>query len=211
MLLAGMRCTRPQSVTAYSANPPGADAMTRSPALRSATSLPTASTSPAHSRPSREPVPNSLPCGWPEATMRSARLRLEGCTRIKTSVGAGAGCGHARTSTPLSPTTAAFTTSPGYRGLLIRASHEPRIGRELSPILNWVRSPDAWPSSARYNAAHHLGSRVVIDTHWLATSATTVGVSGRKGVLPPESATPPLPPRSPMRTGRADVVTRCRG
>jgi hypothetical protein len=37
-----------------------------------------------------------------------------------------------------------------------------------------------------------------------------LGVSDRKGVLPPESATPPLPPRSPTRTG-ADVVTRCRG
>ena len=98
---------------AYSANPPGADAMTRTPALRSATSLPTASTSPAHSRPSREPVPKSLPCGWPEATMRSARLRLDARTRIKTSFGAGAGRGTSWTATPLSPTTAAFMTSPG--------------------------------------------------------------------------------------------------
>jgi len=168
MLLAGMRCTRPQSVTAYSANPPGADAMTRSPALRSATSLPTASTSPAHSRPSREPVPNSLPCGWPEATMRSARLRLDARTRIKTSFGAGAGRGTSWTATPLSPTTAAFTnvtrlartTYPGF-------SHGPRIGRELSPILSWAGSPD----SKTLPPCHH--ARSLSDKSEIAKSRET--------------------------------------
>jgi hypothetical protein len=111
-----------------------------------------------------------LPCGWPEATMRSARLRLDACTRIKTSFGAGAGWGTSRTATPLSPTTAAFMTLPGYRGLLIRVSDEPGIGRELSPILNWVGSPDAWPSSARYNAAITSAVASSSTRHWLATT-----------------------------------------
>ena len=49
-------------VTAYSAKPPGAEAITRSPGLTPLTSLPTASTSPAHSKPSRAPTPPTLPC-----------------------------------------------------------------------------------------------------------------------------------------------------
>src|SRR5215831_13744531 len=77
MLLAGMAWTRAKSVTAYSAMPPGAVAMTRSPGFRPATSLPTASISPAHSSPMRAPTPPTAPCRWPEATMRSARLSVE--------------------------------------------------------------------------------------------------------------------------------------
>ena len=57
MLLAGMRCTRPKSVTTYSACAPGAEPITRSPGLMPSTSLPTASTSPAHSSPIRAPFP----------------------------------------------------------------------------------------------------------------------------------------------------------
>src|ERR1700733_232918 len=112
MLLAGMRCTRPASVATNSAKPPGAEPMTRSPGLMPATTAPTASTSPEHSRPTRAPPPPTLPCWWPEATMRSARLRLEARTRIKTSFGFGSGFGRSRTSTLFSPTTAAFMVVP---------------------------------------------------------------------------------------------------
>src|SRR5215467_1450311 len=113
MLLAGMAWTRAKSVTAYSAMPPGAVAMTRSPGLKPATSLPTASNSPAHSSPIRAPTPPTTPCRWPEATMRSARLSVEARTRISTSLGLGTGFSRSRTSTPASPRTAAFmSTSP---------------------------------------------------------------------------------------------------
>src|SRR5262249_28285885 len=97
-----MRCTRPASVTTYSAKPPGAEAITRSPGLMPATALPTASTSPEHSRPSRAP----------SATRRSARLRLEARTRISTSFGFGVGFGRAPTSTPFSPKMAACMIDP---------------------------------------------------------------------------------------------------
>src|SRR5580704_13262659 len=100
MLLPGMRFTRPASVTVYSAKPPGAEAMTRSPGLKSATSLPTASTSPTG------------PCWMPAATNVSARLRLEARTLISTSLGFGSGLGRSRTSIPFSPRTAAFTIIP---------------------------------------------------------------------------------------------------
>src|ERR1700722_12768360 len=112
MLLPGMRLTRPASVTAYSAKPPGAEPMTRSPALKSLTSLPTASTSPEHSSPIRAPTPPTGPCGMPAATNVSARLRLEARTLISTSLGFGSGFGTSRTSTPFSPRTAAFTIIP---------------------------------------------------------------------------------------------------
>src|SRR5215468_1386259 len=85
--------------------------MTRSPGLKSLTSLPTASISPAHSRPSRAPMPPTRPCCWPAATPTSARLRLEARTRISTWLAAGSGFGRSRTSAPFSPTTAAFMIS----------------------------------------------------------------------------------------------------
>src|SRR3984885_14989507 len=120
MLLPGMRCARPASVTTYSAKPPGAEAMTRSPALISFTSLPTASTSPEHSSPIRAPTPPTLPCWCPDATRRSARLRLEARTRIRISFDLGSGLGRSRTSTPLSPRTAGFIFfSPGAIYLLL--------------------------------------------------------------------------------------------
>src|SRR6202171_4775320 len=115
MLLPGMRSTRPASVTAYSAKPPGAEAMTRSPALKSLTSLPTASTSPEHSSPMRAPMPATGPCWMPAATNVSARLRLEARTLISTSLGFGSGFGRSRTSMPFSPRTAAFTIIPPLR------------------------------------------------------------------------------------------------
>jgi hypothetical protein len=174
MLLAGMRCTRPQSVTAYSANPPGADAMTRSPDLRSATSLPTASTSPAHSRPSREPVPNSLPCGWPEATMRSARLRLDACTRIKTSFGAGAGRGTSRTATPLSPTTAAFTTLPGWRELNPCQSL-PAAKPSAASRLRTAISNAHWSDCVRNKATQpSMGLNALHEGTWRETSVSAL-------------------------------------
>src|SRR5438270_1363261 len=113
-----MRCTRPASVTTYSAKPPGAEAIMRSPGLIPSTSLPTASTSPAHSKPSRAPTPPTLPCWWPKATSRSARLRLEARTRIRTSFGFGAGFGRSRISTPLSPKTAARMVHPPVAPIL---------------------------------------------------------------------------------------------
>src|SRR5579864_8377457 len=112
MLLPGMRWARPASVTVYSAKPPGAEAMTRSPGLKSLTSLPTASTSPEHSRPMRAPTPPTGPCWMPAATNVSARLRLEARTLIRTSLGFGSGFGRSRTSIPFSPRTAAFTVLP---------------------------------------------------------------------------------------------------
>src|ERR1700675_198108 len=112
MLLPGMRFTRPASVTAYSAKPPGAEPITRSPALKSLTSLPTASTSPEHSSPSRAPMPRAGPCWMPAATNVSARLRLEARTLISTSLGFGSGFGRSRISIPFSPRTAAFTIIP---------------------------------------------------------------------------------------------------
>src|SRR6202051_382895 len=115
MLLPGMRCTRPASVTAYSAKPPGAEPMTRSPALKCCTSLPTDSTSPEHSRQIRAPTPPTGPCWMPAATSVSARLRLEARTLIKTSLGFGAGFGRSRASIPFSPRTAAFTIIPPVR------------------------------------------------------------------------------------------------
>src|SRR5580693_7180376 len=112
MLLPGMRWARPASVTVYSAKPPGAEAMTRSPGLKSLTSLPTASTSPEHSRPMRAPTPPTGPCWMPAATNVSARLRLEARTLIRISLGFGSGFGRSRISTPFSPRTAAFTIIP---------------------------------------------------------------------------------------------------
>src|SRR5579863_8659570 len=44
--------------------------------------------------------------------MRSARLRLDARTLIRTSLGFGSGVGSSRTSAPFSPTTAAFMMLP---------------------------------------------------------------------------------------------------
>src|SRR5690242_16008756 len=54
------------------------------------------------------------------ATRRSARLRLEALTRIKTSFGFGVGIGRSRTSTPFSPSTAACMIDPPGAFLLDR-------------------------------------------------------------------------------------------
>src|SRR5260221_5188513 len=84
--------------------------MTRAPGLKSFPSAPTASTSPAHSRPTIVPVPPTVPCRWPDATARSARLSDAARTLIRISLGLGAGLAMSRNSTPFSPTTAAFMT-----------------------------------------------------------------------------------------------------
>src|SRR5712672_3668708 len=96
--------------------------MTRSPGTMPFTSLPTASTSPEHSRPSRAPVPPTAPCWWPRLTRRSARLRLDARTRISTSFGLGAGFSTSRISTPCSPTTAAFMSGLRWGGGGMRGS-----------------------------------------------------------------------------------------
>src|SRR5260370_23250950 len=111
MLLAGILCARPASVTAYSAKLPAAELIARSPGLKSLTSLPTASTSPAHSRPTMVPVPPTVPCRWRDATARSARLSEAARTLIRISCGLGTGLATSRIETPFSPTTAAFMTS----------------------------------------------------------------------------------------------------
>ena len=82
--------------------------MTRSPGLTVFTSLPTASTSPANSSPSTVPGPPELPCIWPDAIMRSARLRPAARTRTRTWFGAGFGFSTSRTSIPVPVSTAAF-------------------------------------------------------------------------------------------------------
>src|SRR5262245_42114878 len=108
MLLAGTLWARPESVTAYSAKLPAAELMTRSPGLKSLTSPPTASTSPAHSRPTMVPAPPTVPWRLPAAAARSARLSDAAFTLIRISCGLGAGFATSRISTPFSPTTAAF-------------------------------------------------------------------------------------------------------
>src|SRR5258708_6479419 len=111
MLLAGILWARPASVTAYSAKLPAAELMTRSPGLKSLTSPPTASTSPAHSRPTMAPGPPTVPWRWPAATARSARLSEAARTLIRISCGLGTGLATFRISTPCSPATAAFMIS----------------------------------------------------------------------------------------------------
>src|SRR5207248_5674519 len=111
MLLAGILWARPASVTAYSAKLPAAELITRSPGLKSLTSAPTASTSPAHSRPTIVPVPPTVPWRWPEATARSARFREAAFTLIRSSCGLGEGLGASLYWTPCSVTTAAFMVS----------------------------------------------------------------------------------------------------
>src|SRR5215469_13483349 len=108
MLFAGTLWARPQSATAYSAKPPAAELMTRSPGLKSFTSLPIASTSPAHSRPTIVPGPPAAPCRLPAATARSARLSDAARTLIRISLGLGEGLGASLYWTPFSVTTAAF-------------------------------------------------------------------------------------------------------
>src|SRR3954468_55057 len=108
MLLAGILWARPESATAYSAKPPAAELITRSPGLKSLTSAPTASTSPAHSRPTMVPGPPTVPWRLPEATARSARLSDAALTLIRISLALGEGLGASLYWTPLSVTTAAF-------------------------------------------------------------------------------------------------------
>src|SRR6478672_1361333 len=108
MLLAGILWARPESVTAYSAKPPAAELITRSPGLKSFTSPPTASTSPAHSRPTMVPAPPTVPWRWPDATARSARFSDAALTLIRISLGLGEGFGASLYWTPCSVTTAAF-------------------------------------------------------------------------------------------------------
>src|ERR1700730_6312199 len=112
MLLAGILWARPASVTVYSAKLPAAELITRSPGLKSLTSPPTASISPAHSRPTMVPVPPTVPWRWPDATARSARLSDAARTLTRISCGLGTGLATSRISTPFSPTTAAFIFPP---------------------------------------------------------------------------------------------------
>src|SRR5882672_8381618 len=111
MLLGGILWARPASVTAYSAKLPAAELITRSPGLKSLTSPPTASTAPAHSRPTMAPGPPTVPWRWPAATARSARLSEAARTLIRISWGLGTGLATSRISTPCSPATAAFMIS----------------------------------------------------------------------------------------------------
>src|SRR3954468_19931554 len=108
MLLAGILWARPESATAYSAKPPAAELITRSPGLKSLTSAPTASTSPAHSRPTMVPGPPTVPWRLPEATARSALLSDAALTLIRISLALGEGLGASLYWTPFSVTTAAF-------------------------------------------------------------------------------------------------------
>src|SRR6478752_3189114 len=119
MLLAGILWARPESATAYSAKPPAAELMTRSPGLKSLTSAPTASTSPAHSRPTMVPGPPTVPWRWPEATARSARFSDAAFTLIRISLALGEGVGASLYWTPFSVTTAAFMVV----SLKLEASH----------------------------------------------------------------------------------------
>src|SRR5579871_2145654 len=116
MLLAGILWARPASATAYSAKPPAAELMTRSPGLKSFTSPPTASTSPAHSRPTIVPGPPTVPWRWPDATARSARLSDAAFTLIRISLALGEGFGASLYWTPFSVTTAAFMVVSLCRG-----------------------------------------------------------------------------------------------
>src|ERR1700722_5389483 len=133
MLLAGILWARPASVTAYSAKLPAAELIARSPGLKSFTPLPTASTSPAHSRPTMVPVPPTVPWRWPDATARSARLSEAARTLIRISCGLGTGLATSRISTPFSPTTAAFIFPPLRRHRL-HASAISAISASAMPI-----------------------------------------------------------------------------
>src|SRR5579883_2290616 len=134
MLLAGTLCARPESATAYSAKPPAAELITRSPGLKSLTSLPTASTSPAHSRPTMVPGPPTAPWRWPEATARSARFSDAAFTLIRSSWALGEGLGASLYWTPFSVTAAAFMVVSLCRGGPI-ARRERLRGR-----VHWVRT-----------------------------------------------------------------------
>src|SRR6202045_4899701 len=163
MLLPGMRFTRPASVTAYSAKPPGAEPMTRSPALKSLTSLPTASTSPEHSSPIRPPMPPAGPCWMPAATNVSARLRLEARTLIRTSLGFGSGFGRSRTSTPFSPRTAAFTMIPPV-GLDVLSFGQGYY--KARPIMNQLVRPKIGASACPHDCPSTCALEVeIVDGH----------------------------------------------
>src|SRR5579871_2008426 len=167
MPFAGMWWTRPASVTTYCANPPVAEASTRSPGLMPVTSAPTASTSPAHSSPRR--APPALAEGRRTAR-RSARFRLAARARIKTSLAAGIGFGSSRISAPLAPTTAAFTASsalaagPTGRGAAMIARRRSETFRSR-PSLR--RSPRL---ARRIDDEPEFGD-LVLDRHGVAADA----------------------------------------
>src|SRR6187551_844819 len=130
MLLAGILWALPASVTVYSAKPPAAELITRSPGLKSLTSPPTASTSPAHSRPTMVPSPPTVPWRWPDATARSARLSEAAFTLIRISWALGEGLGASLYWTPFSVTTAAFMVVSLNQG----ASHSTSVQAWAWPL-----------------------------------------------------------------------------
>src|ERR1700733_6727256 len=112
----------------------------------------------------------------PEATRRSARLRLEALTRSKTSFGFGSGFGRSRTSTPFSPRTAAFIVAgmalppfvlkarpvlssmllPSSIGIRQKASYEPARPPENRCVGLSARLPvDLRPRGRGVRGTHH--------------------------------------------------------
>ena len=94
----GMCATRPASRTqTYSAFEPPRTPKTRSPGANSFTSAPTASTSPANSRPAilclgrRKPAMNRQMNGFAARRCVSVRLTVEACTRTRISSAFGTG------------------------------------------------------------------------------------------------------------------------
>src|SRR3954454_13746750 len=84
----------------------------RSPGLNSFTSAPTATTSPAHSRPSGAPM---TPCPNDAfAAERSARLSPHAFTRVRTLFGFGTGFAISLSTSPSGDDTPAFIESSGF-------------------------------------------------------------------------------------------------
>src|SRR5215468_714872 len=164
MLLAGTLWARPESVTAYSAKLPAAELITRSPGLKSLTSPPTASTSPAHSRPTMVPGPPTVPWRLPAATARSARLSDAAFTLIRISCGLGEGFATSRISTPVSPTTAAFIAVL-LLGFEAHDAHQPvgHLREPFDPVAE--RDQDLRVieiEEARRRAGQHLGGDLLV-------------------------------------------------
>src|SRR5215468_8812703 len=164
MLLAGTLWARPESVTAYSAKLPAAELITRSPGLKSLTSPPTASTSPAHSRPTMVPGPPTVPWRLPAATARSARLSDAAFTLIRISCGLGEGFATSRISTPVSPTTAAFIAVLLLE-LEAHDAHQPvgHLREPFDPVAE--RDQDLRVieiEEARRRAGQHLGGDLLV-------------------------------------------------